>query len=464
MPSKPKQNKNVHLIFDCDDTLVNAHQLINALMDSDKNAQAVLSPSLLNLCCDLIYQERLHSITINTHQDLGTITQRITGMDGMIDAERLAKSVSWNIAENLKAAIHERTGHAIDIQICLQSDIYPPLSTSEESVPHKLGDTAALIKTTLNAQPAQSTNDLADRIGEIQYRLSGLAESEKATQTAFVLQHIKTLQPEGTCHIIYVDDTKANLERKNLPTRAWINQQIKNDEHELAKARQALVVLEEESKDRLSLTFRINTLRNRLQILKHAPAIDDPNIHFAACHFRHELERAKAGDPPKDQFHLLDASDKVTCLNGAALIRLTQDAQPKSKSKSLNDVYHKYFNKKQGIFYRYLIEREKTYAWRDYWSTMAACLFGCFGYQTEREKRRNFINTLNTLMSQDPIDTHHVLETIQMHSHVFSPRATESSKLYKHSLRHCLLRFQGELRPFVLSKSESALAEPSKSN
>lgn len=445
----PEENKNVHLIFDCDDTLINAHQLINHLMDSP-DPRGIASPSLLTLCVSLVNNGQLASITINTHQDIGTIQQRLNGMDGFLTRPP-TETISWNVAKSLKDAIKAQTGKDIDIHICLQSDIYPALATAEDPdpAPHTLGYTAKLLQDhqeTLSTQKDRLQNET----GEMRYMRSGLGEGEKATQTAFVLAHIKKLQPEGVRHVLYFDDTKANLEENNLPTRAWLTSRIEEDRK----------ILAELDPNDPKHTDKICTIKNRVRILQDAPCVNDDDVVFEAYHFRHEEEQRKSGDPKQGTFNQIYHSrahdGKKQDLSVDEIIP-TRKAPTITSNSSFGDspqaffqnvvdqktaLQQKYFNETNGIFTQYLANRAKTYAWRDYWSTKTAFFLGFFGYETEQAKRRRFVTELKKAYESN--DSDNLSAMITYGKQEFSPRALPGNKGFKQSLRYFLEQFEQE--------------------
>lgn len=502
---EPDENKNVHLIFDCDDTLINTHQLINHLMDSPEK-KGIVSPTLLALCVELINKGQLASITINTHQDLETIQQRLNGMDGLLTRPP-TETISWNVAQSLQDAIKRQTGKEIDVRVCLQSDIYPALATAEnpDPAPHSIGYTAQLFQ---DHQEALATEKyrLQNAIGEMSYMRSGLGEGEKATQTAFVLAHIKKMQPNGVCHVLYFDDTRPNLEESNLPTRAWLISRIEKD-------RKILTELDPHDPNHVN---KIRTLKNRIKILENALCVDDDSVIFEAHHFRHEEEQSKAGDPQKGTFNqiyhsrALDGKRQnlsvgeiiITCappvipsnspLNdsthpfalevedspGQAQVTFvlahiqeqqldkrdyvaffddisTQPATtPRSALSSSSHTFFsevidekdvlrkKYFNETNGLFTQYLMSRARTYAWRDYWSTKAAIFLGFFGYETEQIKRQRFVTELE--QAYETADSEKLNAMINHGKQEFSPRAPHGHKGFEQSLHHCLEQFELE--------------------
>ncbi|MCX7116012.1 MAG: hypothetical protein NTW08_08920 [Gammaproteobacteria bacterium] len=278
--------EHVHLVFDCDDTLVNTSD-----QTTGHTTQTLLSPHLVDLCIHFLKQGRLSSITINTHQDIETIRGKLTGLDGFLDYPPI-KTISWHVAEALKKAISEQVeGADIPIQVCLQSDLYPPL---EATKPHKLGDTAMLLSGA-EALLVDETDAIKHGIGEQMYQRCGMSEPHKKIQTAFVLDHLVPLpSPDDIHYVLYFDDTLANLVEKNLPTDAWLRAQILADTV-------ALTTLTDESEMKRSL-------QNRLSILQFAAAIDDPTICFESFHYVHKQFSRKKEDPEAGRFHLIYSS------------------------------------------------------------------------------------------------------------------------------------------------------------
>ncbi len=125
----------------------------------------------------------------------------------------------------------------------------------------------------------------------------------------------------------------------------------------------------------------------------------------------------------------------------------------KEQNSPINLLISKYFGQQTraqsnvgGIFGGYLHERSKTYALKDYFSQCLACLFGCFGYQTEAQERENYLGELLTCLHnlQDIADVADVREKILQGKDTFSPR-NEAGKDYLCSLSCKLSRLEKEL-------------------
>ncbi|WP_043873989.1 hypothetical protein [Legionella massiliensis] len=86
-----------------------------------------------------------------------------------------------------------------------------------------------------------------------------------------------------------------------------------------------------------------------------------------------------------------------------------------------------------GFFGAYLHERAETYAWRDWFSTLAATVLGVFGYQTESAKRQEFVENLNNAISiyeRAGCEANYQIVTalITTGKETFSPRAKEGDE------------------------------------
>jgi hypothetical protein len=471
MPHEP----DVCVILDCDSTLINSQQLQSVFLEgteSEKEAvSAILSPTLLALCVQLTRQKRLLKVVINTHQGIDETYDRMTGMNGYFtdvgQRRKYAQTVAWNVAQMLKDGIYDKTQQQIDVQVCLQTDICPPCTSNEEAspTPHELGYTAAKIKEVFSLPEGQGLTkankmELSTRLGETLYKSSGLVESVKTTKLALIMKGISASYPSRPIRYIFVDDDVHNL--NVLPTRSQLEENILEDEKKLR---------ENPGPD------QIRVLQNRLKILKDAPAVDDEKFFFEAYHFQHEAE-ARAGSVPEFTLYFPRAGGTVReKLSMDALVsRLPQapsaaedsvrpvtqrlpsgtgtgphglfaQSQGANVSASAEAIYQQYFKKAQsdntgGLFYQYLEEREKTYAIKDAISRFFACMLGVFGYQTEREKRREFVKTLDGFMQNKQYQQ--VINAIEKRQPEFSSRRDSSQ-----SLQGVLTRFNTALAPIA---------------
>jgi len=414
---------NVHLIFDCDDTLINSTAVINALFNASSK-KGVVSPTLIALCVKLINEGKLASITINTHQDLETIKQRLTGIDGLLKSNP-TETLAWNVAQSLKDAIKAQTTKDIDVHVCLQSDIYPPLPTNENKhpEPHKLGHTASF----LQKHQKNLTREICsfkDAIGEKVYIQSNLGEEKKSTQTAFVLAHIKKLQPNGIRHVLYFDDTEGNLEKNNLPTRESVNKCLVDDQKKLEN----LIPNDKH------YTEKKRTLDNRMNILKNASCVNDDDIVFESYLFQHEgEEQRQVASTEKKIFnqkyhsHLHHRENLFFSVED-----LCREYRPTT-------IQTKFFHKQDGLFTKYLLKREENYAWRDYLSTQAALFLRFFGYKTEKAKRQDFVADLENAFKSN--DSRKLKEMITTGKKEFSPRAPRGKEGFNQSLCYVLDEF-----------------------
>ncbi|ETO93725.1 hypothetical protein [Legionella oakridgensis] len=119
-----------------------------------------------------------------------------------------------------------------------------------------------------------------------------------------------------------------------------------------------------------------------------------------------------------------------------------------------------------GIFGDYLKERAHTFSWRDFFSSAAALFLRCFSYQTEAEKRQNYLEQLNSAVAeyqQNPARYNALQTVIGEGLQRFKPRANEDHPDYQKSLHAKLSAFKQELaetltvRPTQLEAPRSTL-------
>ncbi|WP_131795617.1 hypothetical protein [Fluoribacter gormanii] len=114
----------------------------------------------------------------------------------------------------------------------------------------------------------------------------------------------------------------------------------------------------------------------------------------------------------------------------------------------------RYFGK-ESIFDNYLKERKSTFAFRDFFSSAAALVLGCFGYKTESQKREEYLEELQAALQayqKAPIDnveevnsTHsQLLEKINIGLKDFSPRSKEGED-HRKSLNAKLTAFRTDV-------------------
>jgi hypothetical protein len=115
-------------------------------------------------------------------------------------------------------------------------------------------------------------------------------------------------------------------------------------------------------------------------------------------------------------------------------------------------------NKSNATFIKYLNERNKTYAMRDWFSVNLAMFLGCFGYTSERLEREKYLIELRTLTiayKNDPTEDNYIAlsECIEegltkpamIRATFFSPRAKVNEPNYANSLQSKLLLFKAKL-------------------
>ena len=114
--------------------------------------------------------------------------------------------------------------------------------------------------------------------------------------------------------------------------------------------------------------------------------------------------------------------------------------------------------KQEGLFIKYLNERNATYIIRDWLSIRVALLLGCFGYVSERLERERYIGQLREYTQAyqvDPSeDNYNTLSELidegltkpgQVRTYFFSPRVHEKDKNYDCTLHAKLKKFKARL-------------------
>lgn len=108
------------------------------------------------------------------------------------------------------------------------------------------------------------------------------------------------------------------------------------------------------------------------------------------------------------------------------------------KQQAINDLIDTYFGPQtqnsselSGIFGDYLCERRVTFNFKDAFSLCLACLMGCFGYQTESQKRENYLFELRDLLKNSSEEMDVLSAKINEGKQIFSPRSFEGDEYHK---------------------------------
>ncbi|MCX7115028.1 MAG: hypothetical protein NTW08_03865 [Gammaproteobacteria bacterium] len=279
--SNPHRPIKYVVVLDCDDTIVNTSVVVNAYWQG-MNINPSLNSHIVNMLSKLMSQGHDVDVVLTTSQDYETLTNR------MVTKEQQATFV-WNVGKNLEAALNrtlpqQQLHHVgrLTVHYCTQTDIYPNL---EAGGCVGFGKGMISIKQAIQSKEADPALTKSERAYNLAVSQSGKqspsemrdysahTDHAKETQIAMVLGKAIHDDVDGApVVVLYLDDTKSNVQKQHLLTTAGIEKIKAQDNAWLQEfGTDSRTVTEE-------LKACVSCRRARLDALEGARGIDDSKV------------------------------------------------------------------------------------------------------------------------------------------------------------------------------------------